>query len=62
MIDLTKVQLNPIPPPILELQKQNVILEGKNRKIEKIIIGGVMIGMIVLIFYTIKDANARNEK
>ena len=62
MIDITKVQLNPIPPPILELQKQNVILEGKNRKIEKIIIGGVLIGMIVLIFYTIKDANARNEK
>lgn len=62
MIDISKVQLNPIPPPILELQKQNVILEGKNRKIEKIIIGGVLIGMIVLIFYTIKDANARNEK
>jgi hypothetical protein len=62
MIDITKVQLNPIPPPILELQKQNVILEGKNRKIEKIIIGGVLIGMIVLIFYTIKDANTRNEK
>lgn len=62
MIDITKVQLNPIPPPILELQKQNVLLEGKNRKIEKIIIGGVLIGMIVLIFYTIKDANARNEK
>jgi len=62
MIDLTKVQLNPIPPPIVELQKQNVILEGKNRKIEKIIIGGVLFGMIVLIFYTIKDANTRNEK
>lgn len=62
MIDITKVQLNPIPPPILELQKQNVILEGKNRKIEKIIIGGVLIGMIVLIFYTIKDANTRDEK
>ena len=50
MIDITKVQLNPIPPPILELQKQ------------KIIIGGVLIGMIVLIFYTIKDANTRDEK
>jgi hypothetical protein len=62
MIDLTKVQLNPIPPPIVELQKQNVILEGKNRKIEKIIIGGVLFGMIVLIFYTIKDANTRNEE
>jgi hypothetical protein len=35
MVDITKVQLNPIPPTILELQEQNSLLQGKKKYLKK---------------------------
>jgi hypothetical protein len=63
MIDFTTLEANPIPPPISELQKQNVILNGKNKVFEKIIIGAITAGALVLIYYVIKTSYPRdNEK
>ena len=63
MIDFTTLEANPIPPPISELQKQNVILNGKNKVFEKIILGVITAGALVLIYYVIKTSYPRdNEK
>jgi len=62
MVDITKVQLNPIPQPILELQEQNVMLQGKNKVFEKVIFGLITAGVITLIFFVIKTADTRNNK
>ena len=62
MVDITKVQLNPIPQPILELQEQNVMLQGKNKVFRKAIFGTIAAGVLVLIYYVIKDAESRKEK
>jgi hypothetical protein len=63
MVDISKVQLNPIPLPISELQNQNVILKGKNKVFEKIILGAIAAGTLLLIFFVIKTADTRdNEK
>ena len=40
MVDITKVQLNPIPPPIVELQSANKVLQGKNEALNAILIVG----------------------
>ncbi len=61
-LDITKVQLNPIPLPILELQEENVILKGKNKVFEKVILGVLGAGTLLLIYYTIKYADERNKK
>ena len=62
MVDITKVQLNPIPQPILELQEQNVMLQGKNKVFEKIIFGLITAGVITLIYFVIIDAKSRKKK
>lgn len=62
MIDITKVQLNPIPQPIVELQKQNVILQGKNKVLEKLIFAVITVGVITLIYYVIKDESNKKKK
>jgi hypothetical protein len=62
MVDITKVQLNPIPQPILELQEQNVMLQGKNKVFEKVIFGLITAGVITLIYFVIKTADTRNNK
>ncbi|MCX6172134.1 MAG: hypothetical protein NT048_04760 [Flavobacterium sp.] len=62
-LDITKVQLNPVPLPIVELQEQNVMLKGKNKVFEKVIFGLITAGVITLIYFVIKTADARhNEK
>ena len=63
MIDFTTLEANPIPPPISELQKQNVLLNGTNKVFEKIIFGVIAAGALVLIYYVIKTSYPRdNEK
>jgi hypothetical protein len=61
-LDITKVQLNPIPLPIVELQEQNVMLKGKNKVFEKVIFGLITAGVITLIYFVIKTADTRNNK
>jgi hypothetical protein len=36
MVDITKIQLNPIPLPIVELQSVNATLKGKNNNLRNI--------------------------
>jgi hypothetical protein len=62
ILDITKVQLNPIPLPIVELQKQNVILKEKNKVFENVILGVIGAGTLLLIYYVIKYADERNKK
>ena len=63
MIDFTTLEANPIPPPISDLQKQNVILNGKNKVFEKIIFGVIATSALVLIYHVIKTSYTReNEK
>jgi hypothetical protein len=61
ILDITKVQLNPIPLPIAELQKQNVMLKGKNKVFEKVIFGLITAGVIILIYYVIKDESNKKK-
>ncbi len=48
MIDITTLQVNPIPLPIAELQKANVNLKGENKILRNIIIGVLIFGGLVL--------------
>ena len=61
-LDITKVQLNPVPLPIVELQEQNVMLKGKNKVFEKVIFGIITAGVITLIYFVIRDAESRKKK
>jgi len=47
MVDITKIELNPIPPPIIELQKANTILQGKNNTLRNTLI---VVGILGLLF------------
>ena len=63
MIDFTTLEANPIPLPIIELQEQNIMLQGKNKVFEKIFLGVIAAGALVLIYYVIKTSYPRdNEK
>ena len=64
MIDITKVQLNPIPPPIVVLQTANTKLQGNNNTLRNIlIVGGVIVALYLgdkIITY-IGEANERKN-
>lgn len=60
MVDITKIQLNAIPPPIVVLQSANTSLESKNQVLSTIlIIGGVILGCIIVdrIFNSFEEEN-----
>lgn len=61
MVDISKVQLNQIPQPIIELQEQNVMLKGKNKVLEKLIYAVITAGVITLIYYVIKDESNKKK-
>lgn len=49
MIDISKLEINPIPQKILELQNSNLELIDKNKLLKNIMILGVIfISMVVL--------------
>ncbi len=62
MVDISKVQLNQIPLPIAELQEQNVMLQGKNKVFENVILGVIGTGTLLLIYYVIRYADERHKK
>ena len=65
MVDITKIQLNPIPLPIIELQTANSTLQGKNKALRNIlIVGGVLLGMFIAdkVITYIKEENERKNK
>jgi hypothetical protein len=62
MIDFTTLQANPIPPTILEMQNENLVLQGKKMILEKIIYGIITVGVITIIYNIIKDAESRKTE
>lgn len=49
MIDFTKIELNPLPPPIVELRTENIALQDKNKVLQVVLIcGGVLLGLYLL--------------
>jgi len=65
MIDITKIQLNPIPPPIVVLQRENNTLQSNNTTLRNIlIVGGVLVVLYLgdkIITY-IGEENERKSK
>ena len=62
MVDITKIQLNPIPLPIRELQSANNSLQEKNNTLRNILIAG---GVLAILFFgnkIIKSIKAENER
>ena len=65
MIDITKVVLNPIPPPIEVLQSANNKLQGENKFLKNLlIIGGVIVSIYIIdkIATHIERENERKNK
>ncbi len=60
MIDFTKLQANPIPPGIAELQKSNANLVSKNEKLKRLLkIGAGILALYVV--YKIYKKQKENE-
>jgi hypothetical protein len=50
MVDITKVQLNPIPPPIAELQNTNAKLLNNQKTINTVFYSlGLLITVIIVL-------------
>lgn len=62
MIDITKIELNPLPPPIIELQSTNRVLQGKNKTLNNILIVGGIIAAICIGYQIIKKNQEENER
>ncbi|MBP8115446.1 MAG: hypothetical protein KAY50_08820 [Chitinophagaceae bacterium] len=61
MIDFTTIQTNPIPPPVLELQKQNLFLLEKNKVLQNVFYGMVAAAALLLIIYLSNDAKTNEN-
>ena len=48
MVDITKIQLNSIPPPIAVLQTTNTELQGNNKLLGNILIVGFILFSIYI--------------
>lgn len=65
MVDITNLQVNPIPPSILELQNLNTSIKSENKLLRNIIIvAGVVVALAVAneILKQIEYKNERNRK
>lgn len=64
MIDFTTIQANPIPPPIVELQKANANLTNENKAFKRFVYIGVGIIALYAIYkiYKRHEENDTNEK
>jgi TRAP-type mannitol/chloroaromatic compound transport system permease large subunit len=61
MIDITKIQLNSIPPSLVSLQQATKQLESKNKLLKNILImGGISLGLY-LTYCVIKSINKRKK-
>jgi hypothetical protein len=64
MIDFTKIQTVPVPPPITTLQKANANLTTENKLIKRLMYVGVGIIALYAIYkiYKRHEENDTNEK
>lgn len=58
MIDFTTIQANPVPPPIVELQKANANLTTENKAFKT----AIYIGVGVLAAYLIYRMYKKNKE
>lgn len=58
MVDITSVQLNPIPPPIAELQKTNTKLLNKQNTINIVFYS---FGIIITVLIALSLSNKNKE-
>lgn len=61
-IDLTNVKLLPVDHIALKDFEFAVGLEKRNKLLEKTILGIIAAGVIVLIYFVIKDESERDKK
>lgn len=65
MVDITKIQLNPIPPTMIELQSANILLNDKNKALLHIFITvGFLLGIYIIdkVAIYIKEENEQKNK
>jgi hypothetical protein len=64
MIDVNKNILRILPAEHIVFKDFDyaVAVEKKSKLLEKAIFGVITVGVLVLIFYVIKDAESRNKK
>ena len=60
MIDFTTIQANPIPLPIVELQKANANLTTENKAIKSFIYIGIGV-LVACIIYRMYNKNKEDE-
>lgn len=62
MVDITQIELNPIPLPVIELQKANEKLHAKNRTLRNVLIGFGVIGLVFITYKYIKQIQDENTR
>ena len=62
MIDITTLQVNPIPPTILELQNLNTNITNENKVLRNIIIGVTVIVILTVANEIYKQIQFNNER
>lgn len=59
--DLNKIKILPADHIALKDYDYAVSVDKKNKVLEKIVFGLITAGVLVIIFYTMKDAEERNK-
>lgn len=63
MVDCTTITANPIPLPIMELQKMNATLSIENSSLKKVITGrNIFIGVLLVSSVLVGVALYQNQK
>ncbi len=62
MIDITKVELNRIALPIVELESANSALRSRNRNLQNMFIVGGVIVAIFLVYIFKNNNREQNER
>jgi hypothetical protein len=65
MVDITKIQLSPIPPAIADLQIANTGLQNKNKELKNVLIVLAACGILYLIhkvLTSIEEENANENE
>ena len=62
MIDITTLQVNPIPPTILELQNLNTNITNENKVLRNIIIGVTVVAILTVANEIYKQIQFNNER
>ena len=62
MVDISTIQLNPIPKPIIELQRANSTLKNDNKLLRNVLIALVIVAGACLIIKVHKNRKENDRK